>query len=167
MHLNIQISFGLIILFVLLFIITIVFVSSCGIGKKYTSDYIEYQGRLDGDYRYDARMVDKFYAVKECMGVTWSAPFPNLEIRGCEEFADCKVNAVKCPGIAKPVRGCYMSGSNTVILPANVKPGIIDHEFVHHFCNITPDLCPNDIQPSDPLHTSEYFLTCSGTKVED
>jgi len=145
---------------------------ACG-GKRITSDFIEYEGSLDGNYRASAVMVDKFNDVKACMSI-WDAfngridfppmDMPTLRVMGCEMFEDCDVNAVVCPEIAKPTRGCYLA-SGIVMLPANVKPGIIDHEFVHHICNQT-GICPNDVHPLDPLHTSIYFLKCSGLKTE-
>ncbi len=149
----------------ILAIVSLLFVLMAGCGaKKISSNYIEYQGLLDGDFRDSEKMVESFEKVGVCMDLTGEYPLPNLRVMGCPEFEGCNVNAVPCPGYEEGAWGCYFSGSKTISLPANVKRGITDHELVHYFCDMSKTC--NETQDLDSFHTSEYFLKCSGLKLE-
>jgi hypothetical protein len=146
-------------------IVLIAFLSACG-GKYITSEHVEYEGALDGDYRDSDVMVDKFKIVMGCMNVVEVAepmPQPRLRVMGCEVYEGCEVNAVKCPGIDRAVRGCF-APPDLVILPAKVQPRIIEHEYIHYFCYT--GFCPG-VEDLDPNHLSPYFLECSGLKTQE
>lgn len=97
-----------------------------------------------------AELQSHYDQVKECMSVTEAVPAPNLRIvKG--------VDKVECNGFQR--RGCYKSGTQTVLLPENTDETTVRHEFVHHLLYVTT----GDL---DSEHRSTMFLKCSGIITE-
>ncbi len=140
----------------LLFIISLLIMASC-VGKDLTpATEIVYQGELIGDedftYASAAEVVEKCLAVKSYMGLS-QENYPLPKIRGMRGG-----NAVECgyndDGSPKLKLGCYtIDGYITV--PEGTDLEIISHECVHHWLYQSTD-------DADPLHISNFFLTCSG-----
>jgi hypothetical protein len=125
-------------------------IASCGPKKLTPATVIIYEGALagDGDVTYPSaqKVVEKCVQAKICMGLG-GFDYPLPEIRGMSGG-----NAVKCGDSLK--EGCYSAdGFITVVQGGDAD--IISHECVHHWLyQNTGDL--------DPLHESEYFLSCGG-----
>ena len=140
----------------LLFIISLLIMASC-VGKDLTpATEIVYQGELIGneDFTYSsaAKVVEKCLAVKSCMGLG-QENYPLPKIRGMHGG-----NAVECgtndDGTPKLKLGCYTT-DGYITVPQGADLEIISHEYVHHW----PYESTGD---TDPLHISNFFLTCSG-----
>lgn len=140
----------------LLFVLGLFLITSC-LGKDLTpATEVVYEGELIGNedftYASASKVIQKCLAVKTCMGLL-QTDYPLPKIRGMRggNAVECGVNE---DGTPKLKLGCY-SADGYIIVPEGADLEIISHECVHHWLyESTGDL--------DPLHSSSYFLTCSG-----
>lgn len=140
----------------LLLLTVLIVLVSCS-GKVLTpATEVVYEGELTGgeDFTYAsaAKVIEKCMAVKSCMGLLQS-DYPVPKIRGMRggNAVECGVNEDGSPRLKL---GCY-TYDGYITVPEGADIEIISHECVHHWLyQATGD--------ADPLHSSSYFLTCSG-----
>ena len=127
------------------------------------SNYVEYSGTLDGNYAYSSEMLRVYTNTQECVGaIDIPIPLPKLVVMGCPVYEGCDVNVVKCND--KNMEGCYDPTTSTVILPAKTTLKVIEHEFIHHFCNHEKTLnCGSE--ETAAKHASPLFDKCSGIQL--
>ena len=140
---------------VLVLIIFCFIFAACSSKKLVPATDVIYEGAMLGNeeftYKSAAQIADKCMAVKKCMGLSETDyPLPDIKGMGGGNAVECGTNPDGTPRLKL---GCYVPG--LVIVPQGADLEIISHECVHHWLfESTGDL--------DPLHSSNFFLTCSG-----